>query len=114
MGNRQETLAVIGNGMVGHRFIEKMVDFDTDRRFPCHKKASLIQVNVFKRTSFFGSFTYRSAVQGQVTDRTVTIRHEGLLPGLAIFAPPTRQGQGANHQGSQTGTSPGTNRNPAE
>ncbi len=33
VSDRQETLVVIGNGMVGHRFIEKMVEFDTERRY---------------------------------------------------------------------------------
>ena len=27
--NRKQTIVVIGNGMVGHRFCEKLVEFDT-------------------------------------------------------------------------------------
>ena len=30
---RKETVVVIGNGMVGHRFVENMIDFDVDKRF---------------------------------------------------------------------------------
>ena len=33
MQTRQETVVVIGNGMVGHRFVEKLVEFDAERRF---------------------------------------------------------------------------------
>ena len=29
----QQTIVVIGNGMVGHRFCEKLVEFDADRRY---------------------------------------------------------------------------------
>src|ERR1700759_1555248 len=28
-----QTIVVIGNGMVGHRFCEKLVEFDTERRY---------------------------------------------------------------------------------
>ena len=31
--SKQETVVVIGNGMVGQRFCERLVEFDTDRRF---------------------------------------------------------------------------------
>src|SRR5262249_14213928 len=30
---RQKTVVVIGNGMVGHRFCERLVEFDADRKF---------------------------------------------------------------------------------
>ena len=33
MPPRPETVVVIGNGMVGHRFVEKLVEFDANRRF---------------------------------------------------------------------------------
>ncbi|MEX2204866.1 MAG: nitrite reductase large subunit NirB [Myxococcota bacterium] len=31
--SRRETVVVVGNGMVGHRFVEKLVEYDTARRF---------------------------------------------------------------------------------
>lgn len=33
MSKNQQTIVVIGNGMVGHRFIEKLVEFDSDKRY---------------------------------------------------------------------------------
>lgn len=30
---RKETVVVIGNGMVGHRFVENMIDFDHDKKY---------------------------------------------------------------------------------
>ena len=33
MENKQETLIVIGNGMVGHRFVEKLVEFDRTKQY---------------------------------------------------------------------------------
>lgn len=33
MSASPETIVVIGNGMVGHRFVEKLVELDVDRRF---------------------------------------------------------------------------------
>jgi nitrite reductase (NADH) large subunit len=32
-GKRQQTVVVIGNGMVGHRFCEKLIQFDAERNF---------------------------------------------------------------------------------
>jgi nitrite reductase (NADH) large subunit len=31
--SKQQTIVVIGNGMVGHRFLEKMINYDIDRRY---------------------------------------------------------------------------------
>lgn len=33
MSNTQKNIVVIGNGMVGHRFIEKLVEFDSDKQY---------------------------------------------------------------------------------
>ena len=33
MTQPSETIVVIGNGMVGHRFVEKLVEYDADRRY---------------------------------------------------------------------------------
>ena len=33
MAGAQKTVVVIGNGMVGHRFCERLVEFDTERRY---------------------------------------------------------------------------------
>ena len=33
MKNKQQTIVVIGNGMVGHRFVEKLVEFDTHQHY---------------------------------------------------------------------------------
>ena len=33
-GKQQKTVVVIGNGMVGHRFCERLVEFDAERRIP--------------------------------------------------------------------------------
>ena len=33
ISENKKTVVVIGNGMVGHRFCEKMVEFDTDRKY---------------------------------------------------------------------------------
>jgi len=33
MPHSQETIVVIGNGMVGHRFIEKLIEFDTHKKY---------------------------------------------------------------------------------
>jgi nitrite reductase (NADH) large subunit len=33
LATAQQTIVVIGNGMVGHRFCEKLVEFDTQRRY---------------------------------------------------------------------------------
>src|ERR1022692_1776502 len=33
MDKRRKTVVVIGNGMVGHRFCERLIDFDTDRNW---------------------------------------------------------------------------------
>ena len=32
-GFDKQTIVVIGHGMVGHRFCEKMIQYDADRRF---------------------------------------------------------------------------------
>ena len=29
----RKKIVVVGNGMVGHRFVEKLVEFDTDKKF---------------------------------------------------------------------------------
>ena len=33
MSKKQQTIVVIGNGMVGHRFVEKMVEFDAQKQY---------------------------------------------------------------------------------
>ena len=33
MDKKQQTITVIGNGMVGHRFVEKLVEFDTHQQY---------------------------------------------------------------------------------
>ena len=56
-GFDKETIVVIGHGMVGHRFCEKMIQYDTDRRFRivtfCEEpRAAYDRVGL---TSFFAS-----------------------------------------------------------
>ena len=29
----RQTVVVVGHGMVGHRFVEKLIEFDVDRRY---------------------------------------------------------------------------------
>ena len=33
MSIEKQTIVVIGNGMVGHRFVEKLVEFDTNKQY---------------------------------------------------------------------------------
>ena len=33
MTKKHETVVVVGNGMVGHRFIERLLDYDLDKRY---------------------------------------------------------------------------------
>ncbi len=33
MTAKQKTIVVIGNGMVGHRFVEKIVEYDTEKQY---------------------------------------------------------------------------------
>ena len=53
----KQTIVVIGHGMVGHRFCEKLIQYDTDRRFRivtfCEEpRAAYDRVGL---TSFFAS-----------------------------------------------------------
>ena len=60
MSQTQETVVVIGNGMVGHRFVEKLVEFDTERKFKivtfCEEPRA-----AYDRVGLTGFFAHRDA-----------------------------------------------------
>ncbi len=60
MSQTQKTIVVIGNGMVGHRFVEKLVEFDTDKKFKivtfCEEPRA-----AYDRVGLTGFFAHRDA-----------------------------------------------------
>jgi nitrite reductase (NADH) large subunit len=73
--NTPQTVVIIGNGMVGHRFCEKLVEFDVERRYRivtfCEEPRP-----AYDRVGLTQYFTHRDAEQLMLTSTDWYAEHE--------------------------------------